>query len=45
VADQLVDPAEFPLSRQRTIGRLVKELEALVGSFPGDKAVSMRQWL
>src|SRR5215470_6448818 len=41
----LIDPAKFPRGQERTIGRLVKALEKLIASFPGDEAVSLRHWL
>jgi hypothetical protein len=41
----LVDPAKSPRGHPRTIGRLVRELEKLIGNFPGDDAASRRHWL
>ena len=41
----LIDPAKFPRGQRRTIGRLVKELERLLASFPDDDAASLRHWL
>ncbi len=40
-----IDSAKFPRGQRRTIGRLVKELDKLIASFPNDEAVSIRHWL
>lgn len=41
----LVDPAKFPRGNSRTSGRLVRELDQLLRSLPGDRAASLRHWL
>jgi predicted nuclease of predicted toxin-antitoxin system len=41
----LVPAAKFPRGLRRTIGRMVKALDALAGEFPEDEATSRRHWL
>jgi hypothetical protein len=41
----LVDPARYPRGKPRTIGRMVRALDALAGRFPSAEPTSVRTWL
>ena len=41
----LVDPAKYPRGAQRTIGRMVRALDRLLGEHPTDKSTGARHWL
>lgn len=41
----LVDPASYPRGESRTIGRMVRALDRLLGEHPGERADSRRDWL
>ncbi len=41
----LVDPAKYPRGNQRTIGRLVTQLDRLLDDHSRDEATSLRHWL
>jgi hypothetical protein len=41
----LVDPARYPRGETRTIGRMVKALDRVLGERSGDEADSRRDWL
>lgn len=41
----LIDPANDPRGRQRTIGRLVTSLDRLLRLHPRDRPTSLRFWL
>ena len=41
----LVDPAKYPRGAQRTIGRMVRALDRLLGEHPTDKSAGARHWL
>ena len=41
----LVDPGRYPRGARRTLGRLVTELDQMLGAFPTDEPTSLRHWL
>jgi hypothetical protein len=41
----LIDPAKYARGQRRTIGRMVTELDRLLGQHAGDQATSLRHWL
>lgn len=41
----LIDPGKCPRGQQRTVGRLVTELDQLLRDHPPDEAASERHWL
>jgi NAD(P)-dependent dehydrogenase (short-subunit alcohol dehydrogenase family) len=41
----LVDPSRYPRGSRRTIGRMVRALERLLGEHPSAEPVSARHWL
>lgn len=41
----LVDPVKYPQGNQRTIGRLVRTLDALLADRPDDRPHSARDWV
>ena len=40
----LIDPAKFPRGEQRTVGRLVTQLDRLLRQRSGARATSLRDW-
>ena len=41
----LVNPARYPRGQRRTVGRLVRALDRLLGEHPHKRADSRRHWL
>jgi hypothetical protein len=41
----LVDPSTYPRGSRRTIGRMVRALDRLLGEHPSAEPVSARHWL
>lgn len=41
----LVDPGRYPSGARRTLGRLVTELDQMLGAFPTDEPTGLRHWL
>jgi hypothetical protein len=41
----LIDPVRYRRGHSRTIGRMVTELDRLLGDHPGDRATALRHWL
>lgn len=40
-----IDPTKFPRGNRRTIGRMVRALDRMLGEHPGEGAASLRHWL
>jgi len=41
----LVDPAKYPRGNQRTIGRMVRQLDGLLRDHPREEGTGIRHWL